>query len=124
MITVDVLLAQVSGLQHQTLERWILNKWVRPDGSSGKFLFNRIDAARVRLIWELLEQLEIDETALPTILSLLDQLYDLRRSARQLNEALALVLPQIQKREVSNYLERYRPRGNDNPIQFGSPYQS
>jgi chaperone modulatory protein CbpM len=84
MITVDVLLAQLPDLPPKDLERWILNDWVRPDGRIGDYAFRAIDVARVRLIQELRDDLEINESALPVVLLLLDQLYDLRRRMRDM----------------------------------------
>jgi len=86
MITVEVLLAQLSGLRPLDLERWISNDWVRPEARQGQFVFREIDVARVRLIQELRDDLEIDEAALPVVLLLLDQLYDLRRQLRELRD--------------------------------------
>jgi len=87
MISVEMLLVQVPGLLRQDLERWILNAWVRPDGRLGGYVFRDIDVARVRLIQELRDDLEINEAALPVVLLLLDQLYDLRRRSRQPSES-------------------------------------
>jgi chaperone modulatory protein CbpM len=86
MITIEVLLARVPNLPLQDLERWISNDWVRPDGRAGDYAFGEIDVARVQLIQELRDRLEINETALPVVLLLLDQLYDLRRRLRNLRE--------------------------------------
>ena len=93
MITVETLFMEIRGLQRQDLERWISNAWVRPDGEPGRYLFREIDVARIRLIMELRESLEIEEPALPTVLSLLDQLYDMRRRLRGLNAALEATVP-------------------------------
>ncbi len=99
MITVDTLFVEIRGLQQQDLERWIRNQWVRPDGGPENYLFREIDVARIRLIMELRENLEIEEPALPTVLSLLDQLYDMRRRLRSLNAALEETVPdEIRKR--------------------------
>ena len=87
MIDIELLVAQVSGLRRQDLEHWIDNRWVRPDGPPGRYSFQEIDVARVRLIRELRYEMEVDEHALPIVLSLLDQLYDLRRRIRELSEA-------------------------------------
>ena len=84
MITVEVLLAQVPNLPLQDLERWISNDWVRPDGRAGDYAFREIDVARIRLIQDLRDNLEINDAALPVVLLLLDQLYDLRRRMRDL----------------------------------------
>ena len=87
MISVEMLLVQVPGLLRQDLDRWILNAWVRPDGRLGGYAFRDIDVARVRLIQELRDDLEINEAALPVVLMLLDQLYDLRRRSRPSSES-------------------------------------
>jgi chaperone modulatory protein CbpM len=79
MIGVDVLLTVIPGLPKDDLDRWIQNHWIRPDGHDGDYRFADIDVARVRLILELRDQLEINEAALPVVLLLLDQVYDLRR---------------------------------------------
>lgn len=86
MITIEVLLAELPDLPLQDLERWISNDWVRPDGRAGDYAFGEIDVARVQLIQELRDRLEINEAALPVVLLLLDQLYDLRRRLRDLRE--------------------------------------
>jgi chaperone modulatory protein CbpM len=82
MITVEVLLTQLPNLPLRDLERWISNDWVRPDGQVGDYAFRDIDVARVRFIQELRDELEVNEAALPVVLLLLDQLYDLRRRMR------------------------------------------
>jgi chaperone modulatory protein CbpM len=88
MITVEVLLTQLPGLPLQDLERWISNDWVRPDGGVGDYAFGEIDVARVRLIQELRDNLDVNEAALPVVLLLLDQLYDLRRRMRDLRKEI------------------------------------
>jgi hypothetical protein len=70
MLTVEALFVEIHGLQRPDLERWISNAWVRPDGDPEHYLFREIDVARIRLIMELRENLEIEEQALPTVLSL------------------------------------------------------
>ena len=85
MISLEVLLAQVPGLPAPDLDRWISNAWVKPDGGPGAYVFRDIDVARARLILELRDDMEIDERALPVVLLLLDQLYDLRRRLRALD---------------------------------------
>ena len=79
MISVQVLLTQVPGLPPEDLDRWIANAWVRPQGGPDGYAFGEIDVARVRLIRELRDDMDVNEAALPVVLLLLDQLYDLRR---------------------------------------------
>jgi chaperone modulatory protein CbpM len=93
MITVETLFMQIRGLERDDLQRWIANEWVRPDGGPENYLFRDIDVARIRLILDLREHLEIAEPALPTVLQLIDQLYDLRRRMRTLNAALEEAVP-------------------------------
>jgi chaperone modulatory protein CbpM len=90
MISVDVLLAQLPDLPAPDLERWISNAWVRPEGRPGAYVFRDIDVARVRLILELRDDMEVNEAALPVVLLLLDQLYDLRRRMLELRDGIKL----------------------------------
>lgn len=87
MIDIDVLITSEPGLRRQDLERWISNEWVRPDLLDGAALFQDIDVARIRLIRQLRDDLAVDEEALPLVLSLLDQIYDLRRRVRALADS-------------------------------------
>jgi chaperone modulatory protein CbpM len=88
MISIEVLITQVSGVGRQDVENWITHGWVRPDGGPGHYVFHEIDVARVRLIQELQREMQVNEEALPVVLSLLDQVYALRRRMREIGEAL------------------------------------
>lgn len=104
MISFDILIAETSGLRANDLDRWISNQWVRPDGDAGHYLFHDIDVARVRLIFELREDLDVNEAALPVVLSLLDQLYDARRRMRELGDALGELAPEPLRRAMVDRL--------------------
>jgi chaperone modulatory protein CbpM len=108
-ITIDVLITQVSGLQREDLEHWIASQWVRPEdvGSDADYVFHAIDVARVRLIQELHHDLQINEEALPVVLSLLDQLYDQRRRLRALTDAVAAVAPDDVRRDLARHLDQH-----------------
>lgn len=84
MTGIDHLLARFPGLARADIERWIECDWVRPDGSAGAWVFAEIDIERVGLIHLLRDELDVNEAALPVVLSLLDQLYALRRELRSL----------------------------------------
>ncbi len=88
MFTIDLVITQISGLNRETLEHWIFNQWVRPDRNGTTYVFHEIDVARVRLINELHNDMNVNDDALPIVLSLLDQLYDLRRRMRALGDAI------------------------------------
>lgn len=93
MVTIETIFLEFQSLRRDELERWIANQWVRPEGGSGTYRFHEIDLARIRLILELRDTMEVPEPALPTVLSLLDQLYEMRRRMRQLNDAMERTLP-------------------------------
>jgi len=88
MITLDILVTQSAGLVREDVEHWIAQSWVRADRNGGVWVFEEIDVARVRLIRELRDEMAVNEEALPVVLSLLDQLYAMRRRVRALSVAL------------------------------------
>jgi chaperone modulatory protein CbpM len=93
MMTIDGLIAEIGQVDRADLERWIGEGWVRPQGEPDAYRFVEIDVARVRLICTLRVDMEVNEAALPVVLSLLDQLYDTRRQMRELIERVRQVAP-------------------------------
>jgi chaperone modulatory protein CbpM len=89
MIALAALLEQVGGLDEAELTSWIERRWVRPEASRGGWLFHEIDVARVRLIVEIRRDCALDDESLPVVLSLLDQVYRLRRQLGALSDAVA-----------------------------------
>jgi chaperone modulatory protein CbpM len=105
MITVERFLVEVRDLDPDDLHRWIEARLIRPDGEPGAYRFAEIDVARVRLIVALRDVFEVSEPALPTVLSLIDQIYDLRRRMRQLNQAMEHILPAESRAALLRHLE-------------------
>lgn len=103
MMTLEALLDQIEGVAAEDLRRWIAARYVRPGGEPEAWVFGEMDVARVRLIVELRDVMEISEPALPTVLSLLDQVYDLRRRMRRLNEGFSL-LPAELRGELARFM--------------------
>lgn len=91
MITFESL--HIAGLDEAELGRWIEASWVHAHGTFGAWEFEAVDVARIQLIHTLRTELEINEPAMPVVLSLLDQLYELRRNAARLNTVLAELPP-------------------------------
>jgi chaperone modulatory protein CbpM len=60
----------------------IVKEWIVP-ADSERHCFDEEDIARVRLISELLNELEVGENAIPIILNLLDQIHVLRKLAKK-----------------------------------------
>ena len=89
MIALEALLREVRAVDATELGRWIDSGWVRPEGEPGDWLFHEVDVARVRLIIEIRQDLALGDEAVPVVLSLLDQLYGLRREFAALCGAVA-----------------------------------
>ncbi|EDP64515.1 hypothetical protein BAL199_27196 [alpha proteobacterium BAL199] len=88
MLETDVL-AQIQGMTRTRLRICIEQEWVRPARSDRGHAFDALDVARLRLIAELTEDLQVNDDAVPIILSLVDQVHGLKRRLRLLDEAVA-----------------------------------
>ena len=89
MRSFDDVVAAIKELRAEDLRRWVDDGWVRPTKRGPAMTFNEVDFARVQLICDIRYNLMIDENALPLVLSLLDQIYDLRRNLAAVRDALA-----------------------------------
>ena len=72
---------------------WIAQGWLRPRERNGAErelgpVFEPADLARLRLIVELRHELAVEEETMPVVLSLLDQVYGLRRRLSSLARAV------------------------------------
>lgn len=82
---ITAVVALFDGLRETDLLAWVERGWVRPEDE----VFHDIDVARVRLIHELLFRMELREDSVPLVLSLLDQVYELRGSLQSVLRAVA-----------------------------------
>lgn len=90
MATLDEVLVRFPDLDRIEIERWIAQRWVRPDPADGEgWVFEEIDVARVRLIRDLRRTCEVPADVLPMMLSLLDQLYETRGRLEAVLRSLA-----------------------------------
>lgn len=76
MISLELLVARYPRLDPGQVQQWLIEGMVRAEPGPA---FTEMDVARVGLILELRDELDLGEAALPVVLSLLDQLYALRR---------------------------------------------
>lgn len=95
MIALDELLVRIRGLDRGELGRWIENGWIVPERREQTWIFHEVDVARTELILEIRREFAIEDEALPLVLGLLDQVYDLRRQLRRLCDALAAQPPEV-----------------------------
>jgi chaperone modulatory protein CbpM len=76
------------GLTTVELTAWVERGWVIPDADGSVLEFREIDVARVRLIRDLRGGMELGEDAVPLVLSLLDQVYELRSRLKSVLRAV------------------------------------
>jgi chaperone modulatory protein CbpM len=88
MIGIEAVCRMIPGLSPELLRAWLDAGWVRAGRGGSEPGFRPIDIARIRLLLDLQSELEVDERAMPVVLSLLDQLYATRRQMRRLAAAL------------------------------------
>jgi chaperone modulatory protein CbpM len=97
MIVFEELLAHFDGLERRELARWIENRWVLPEQHHETWVFHEVDIARVELILDMRRDFAVDDEAMPLVLSLLDQIYGLRRQMRRLSDAIERQPPAIRE---------------------------
>lgn len=89
MIALDEVCSRFPDLAPQQAVLWIERHWLRAEPApGGGWLLTEVDVARLTLLVELHITLDLDEEAIPLVLSLLDQLYDARRALRALAAAV------------------------------------
>ena len=77
-----------AGLEMQTLDLWLEQRWLIPDQTFGGINFTDVDLARARLILDLKTGFSINDEGIDVILHLMDQLHGLRRALDQLHKDL------------------------------------
>ena len=75
-----------SGLEVQTLEFWLEQRWLIPEQTSAGVQFSDIDMARARLIRDLKHDIGANDEGIDVILHLMDQLHEMRRAIAQLRK--------------------------------------
>jgi chaperone modulatory protein CbpM len=87
--SLEHVLAELRTVERAEVLAWVEANWVRPASDEGGMGFDPVDVARVHLIRELRHDLAVDAEAMPVVLSLLDEMYALRRRLGALARALA-----------------------------------
>ena len=99
-------IAACQRLTRERFDRWLEAGWITPDPSAqDKQQFTDLDRARADLICHLLDDLDVAEDTMPVVLSLMDQVYSLRRDMRALVKAIAEQPPSV-RTEISIALRR------------------
>ncbi len=71
-------------LDQVTLKAWIAEAWLFPAEAAGERDFSDMDLARARLIRDLKTDMGVNDPGVGVILHLLDQVYALRRTMKEL----------------------------------------
>jgi len=88
MMQLTTVTALFADLPAQELTGWIERGWVQPETGESGWVFQEIDIARVRLIHDLRRDMEVGEDTIPMVLSLLDQVYELRAQLKAVLRAV------------------------------------
>ena len=88
MMRLQAVVMLFSDLDPGELAGWIERRWVRPERAGEDFLFQEIDVARVRLVYDLRRAMAVEEETVPLVLSLLDQVFELRATIATISGAL------------------------------------
>ncbi|HEY1932726.1 MAG TPA: chaperone modulator CbpM [Acetobacteraceae bacterium] len=88
MMQIEAVVALFSDLPAIELTAWIERGWILPDSAESGWVFHEIDVARVRLIYDLRRDMDVGEDTMPVVLSLLDQVYELRGRLRAVLRAV------------------------------------
>ena len=107
MIGEKELVEMIGRLEADALQRWIDLGWILPRHDGDSVRFDEADVARVRLICELHYELRIEEDSMSVVLSLMDQLYQVRRSLRTLLSAVE-AQPEGVRVRIATFLEAKR----------------
>jgi chaperone modulatory protein CbpM len=111
MKTLSEVVVVVGRVDRVELTHWVELGWVRPETPpAAEPVFSDLDVARVCLICDLRRDLAVEEETMPLVLSLLDQLYAMRRQMKALTGALQQQ-PDDVRRAIMDMLEASRPPG-------------
>ena len=89
MMQLHAVIALFPDLGEDELTAWIEQRWVQPEHALDEGpVFREIDIARVHMIYDLRHRLDVHEETMPLVLSLVDQVYELRRNLKAMTRAL------------------------------------
>jgi chaperone modulatory protein CbpM len=89
MMRIDAVIARSPRLDGSRIADWVARGWVHAEGRGPtEWTFHDVDIARLHLLHDLLIDLAMDEESVPVVLSLLDQIYGLRRTLGTVMQAI------------------------------------
>jgi chaperone modulatory protein CbpM len=113
MMQLTTVIAMFSDLPEPELTGWIERGWVQPEPDASGWVFQEIDVARVRLIHDLRRDMDVTEDTIPLVLSLLDQVYELRAQLKALLGAVEAQPDSVRQAIQGNFSRVARGRDQD-----------
>jgi chaperone modulatory protein CbpM len=98
-------------LDEATIEAWRDAGWLRPDDEGGIPAYAEVDVARAQLIRDLRDDFGINDAGVSMVLDLIDQLYGLRRTLRDLLAGLGAE-PDATRLRILAYLQKTTTSGS------------
>jgi chaperone modulatory protein CbpM len=109
--TLSEVVSLVGRVDRVELTHWIELGWVAPERpAEAEPTFSELDVARVCLICDLRHDLAVEEETIPLVLSLLDQVYALRRQMSVLTSAIQQQPDEV-RQAILDLLDRPRRPG-------------
>jgi chaperone modulatory protein CbpM len=110
--TLSEVVTLVGRVDRVELTQWIELGWVAPEKPTGaEPAFSDLDVARVCLICDLRHDLAVEEETIPLVLSLLDQVYALRRQMNVLTSAIQQQPDEVRQAILDLLARPRRPGG-------------
>ena len=95
VFTEEEVVITVTRLTRRQLVRFIDGALVKPRRETGGYVFRPVDIARLELLCDLTLDLDLDETALGIVVSLIDQLHGVRQDLAAVVRALDALPPDL-----------------------------
>lgn len=95
MIRLEAVVTRVYGVGRSELDDWIARGWIASHGTPPDLLLDEAELARVQLVRDLRGQAGIAEDTLAVVLSLLDQVADLRHALDRVQTVMAELPPDL-----------------------------
>jgi chaperone modulatory protein CbpM len=93
-------------LSQKVVEAWVSDGWLRPRRTEHGPVFTEMDVARAQMIQDLREDLGINEEGIAVILDLIDQMHGLRKTLRELCDAIGVQPDELQHRILAELRSR------------------
>jgi chaperone modulatory protein CbpM len=107
----DEVIMTVTRLTRRQLVRFVETDLVKPQQSENGYVFRQIDVARLELLCDLSDDLDLDETVVGIVISLIDQLHAARQDIATMARALDALPPDLRRRVGTALLWGDRHRG-------------